>query len=228
MIGRQCMRRLAVRDALPLPATRRAFSNSTSVRAQAVSAHETTASVGRPNDKPAATSTSAAQPFSTPRSPSPTSPKLDLPIDTKQSKQATRIVSSVPAGTVLKGLNFMKNQQDPVALEDHEYPAWLWTALHDKGDTPGGQAKDAEGDLFSKSKKQRRIAAKALRKQQLLNPDSLAPKIPLYEQTIDLPGGDGTLQGNKQAYRAQDDLTKAMREKRRSKIKEDNFLREMS
>lgn len=79
----------------------------------------------------------------------------------------------------------------------------------------------------AKSKKQRRIAAKALRKQQLLNPESLAPKIPLYEQSIDLPYGDGTAQGNMQAGEARDELTKAMRQNRRSKIKEDNFLREM-
>ena len=144
MICRQCMQRLARRA----PTSQRAFSQSTATRAQAVSAQETTASHGRPNDKPAATSTSAAQPFSTPLSPSPTSPKLDLPIETKQSKQAVKIVSSVAAGTVLKGLNFMKNKQDPVALDDHEYPAWLWTALHNKGDTPGGQAQDSEGDLF--------------------------------------------------------------------------------
>jgi large subunit ribosomal protein L54 len=79
----------------------------------------------------------------------------------------------------------------------------------------------------AKSKKQRRIAAKALRKQQLLNPGLLEPKIPLYEQTIDLPAGDGSLQGSKDALAARAELTKAMRDKRRSKIKEDNFLKEM-
>ncbi|KAF2210831.1 hypothetical protein CERZMDRAFT_44371 [Cercospora zeae-maydis SCOH1-5] len=226
MICRQCMRWLAGRRTQS--ASRRDFGSNAVLRAQAVSAKETTASHGRPNDKPAATSTSAAQPFSTPLTPSPSSERVDLLIETKQSKQAAKVVSSVPAGTVLKGLNFMKNKKDPVALEDHEYPAWLWTALHDSRDTAGGQPKDADGDLFSKSKKQRRIAAKALRKQQLLDPEALAPKVPLYEQSIDLPGGDGTLEGNKQAYRAQEELTKAMRDKRRSKIKEDNFLREMS
>lgn len=79
----------------------------------------------------------------------------------------------------------------------------------------------------AKSKKERRRAAKALRKQQLIDPDSLAPKVPLYEQTVDLPGGDGTLEGNQAAIEARQELTKAMRNKRRSKIKEDNFLREM-
>lgn len=54
--------------------------------------------------------------------------------------------SSVPAGTPLKGLNFYKNKTDPVAMEDSEYPSWLWTAL-----TPEGKKEEAaEGDLFCK------------------------------------------------------------------------------
>ncbi|KAF2172493.1 hypothetical protein M409DRAFT_17727 [Zasmidium cellare ATCC 36951] len=223
MICQRCLQRLARRK--PSSRQPRSFSTSSPQPAQAVTANTTTATNPRPNDVPAATSTSAAQPFSTPLSPSPD--KQDLPINPKQSKAAATIQSSVPAGTVLKGLNFMKNKQDPVALEDSEYPAWLWTVLAIKSDATGSKGTDAEGDLFSKSKKQRRIAAKALRKKQLQDPESMAPKIPLYEQSVDLPGGDGTLQGAKEAGLARSELTKAMREKRRSKIKEDNFLREM-
>ena len=56
--------------------------------------------------------------------------------------------SSVAAGTVMKGLNFMKTKQDPVALEDEEYPAWLWGVLEEVG----GKGRDGEGveegDLF--------------------------------------------------------------------------------
>ena len=148
MICQRCLRQLAKRNGTSSVKSARNFSRSTALRSQAVSAQETTATNPRPNDKPAATSTSAAQPFSTPLTPSPKSDKLDLPVNTKQSKQPARIASSVPAGTVLKGLNFMKNKQDPVALEDHEYPAWLWTALEKKADATGSPGKDAEGDLF--------------------------------------------------------------------------------
>ena len=82
--------------------------------------------------------------------------------------------------------------------------------------------------LFTaKSKKQRQRAAKALRKRALLNPESLAPKVPLYEQSVDLPGGDGSLEAAKEAGQARSGLTKAMRDKRRKMIKEDNFLRAM-
>lgn len=55
----------------------------------------------------------------------------------------------------------------------------------------------------------------------------LIPKVPLYEQTIDLPAGDGTLFGAVQAAEARDELTKAMRNKRRASIKEANFLKAM-
>ena len=117
-----------------------------------------------------------------------------------------------------------------MALEDSEYPTWLWTVLGDRDakNDAGGAAAD-EGDLFSKSKKQRRRAAKALRKQQLLNPEALAPKVPLYEQSIDLPSGDvnGSFEGNVDAEDARGQLTRSMRQQRRAKIKEANFLKAM-
>jgi large subunit ribosomal protein L54 len=53
------------------------------------------------------------------------------------------------------------------------------------------------------------------------------PRVPIYEQSIDLPSGDGTAQGAIEAAKARNDLTKAMRERRRSAIKENNFLRTM-
>ena len=171
-------------------------------------------------------STSAAQPFSAPLSPKPKPSTL-------KKDTAPVVISSVPAGTVLRGLNFLKGKQDPVALADDEYPSWLWTILADqaagKSDGKGGAGGVDEGDLFSKSKKERRAAAKALRKQQLLNPESLAPKVPVYEQSVDLPGGDerGSVRGNVKADQARGELTSAMRNQRRARIKEDNFLRAM-
>lgn len=60
-----------------------------------------------------------------------------------------------------------------------------------------------------------------------MNPELLAPKVPLYEQTIDLPAGDGSLDGAVQAAGARGELTKAMRDKRRANIKEANFLKAM-
>jgi large subunit ribosomal protein L54 len=55
----------------------------------------------------------------------------------------------------------------------------------------------------------------------------LEPKIPIYEQTIDLPAGDGSLETAVAAGAAREDLRKAMRVKRRADIKERNFLKAM-
>jgi large subunit ribosomal protein L54 len=49
----------------------------------------------------------------------------------------------------------------------------------------------------------------------------------ITEQTIDLPRGDGTIQGAVQAGEAREELTKALRQKRRANIKESNFLKAM-
>lgn len=61
----------------------------------------------------------------------------------------------------------------------------------------------------------------------MLNPDLLASKVPVYEQSVDLPAGDGTVKGSLEADKAREDLTKAMRAKRRKQIKESNFLKAM-
>lgn len=60
-----------------------------------------------------------------------------------------------------------------------------------------------------------------------MNPGMLEPKIPIYEQTVDLPMGDGSPEGAAQAASAREELTKAMRNKRRATIKEANFLKAM-
>ncbi len=43
----------------------------------------------------------------------------------------------------------MKSQQDPVALEDDQYPPWLWNALAESKEKSAKD--DKEGDLFGKS-----------------------------------------------------------------------------
>jgi large subunit ribosomal protein L54 len=49
---------------------------------------------------------------------------------TKQKDQIT-LQSYVPAGERLKGLNIYKGKDDPVAMEDSEYPDWLWGVLRE-------------------------------------------------------------------------------------------------
>lgn len=102
------------------------------------------------HNPPAATSTSAAQPFSAPLSPSPKNQDLPTPPG-KPSQPPILVKSSCPAGTVLKGLNFTKGKQDPVALEDSEYPAWLWSVLGEAEAKGAAGSAVEEGDLFCMS-----------------------------------------------------------------------------
>lgn len=89
---------------------------------------------------PPATSTSAAQPFSTPFTPSPypsSSPTHPSKSPPQQQQQQQQPQSSLKAGTPLKGLALEKNKEPPVAREDGEYPVWLWRLLG-KGEGEGG------------------------------------------------------------------------------------------
>lgn len=107
---------------------------------------------------PPATSTSAAQPFSTPFTPSPypsSSPTNPSSIPSpashpsKSPPQQQQPQSSLKAGTPLKGLALEKNKEPPVAREDGEYPVWLWGLLGKKegegGSEEGGKG---GGDAF--------------------------------------------------------------------------------
>ncbi|PQE12502.1 ribosomal L37 protein [Rutstroemia sp. NJR-2017a BBW] len=175
----------------------------------------------RTKGPPTVTSTGAAQPFSTPLSPSPTA----LGITSHPAKKTTTPlpVSSAPEGTVLKGINYIKGHNDPVALKEEDYPEWLWHCLDVSKKTA---EEDAAGDEFSKSKKVRQKAAKAKRRAEeraIASGDTsiLEPKIPITQQTIDL-AAEGP-----EALQQREELRKAMRRERRAAIKEKNYLKTM-
>jgi large subunit ribosomal protein L54 len=218
MICRRCALRIA--RTYNATSSRRSLSTTPANAAEAISTKTIEQAKARQaGDQPSAIS-SAAQPFTTPLSVSP------ILQGEKPSKKKTSdvpvVLSSCPAGTPLKGLNFVKGKTDPVAMEDHEYPPWLWDVLKPKK-KDGDDAVD--GDLYSKSKSKRAAAKKALKNKAAH--DDVFEKVPLYEQTIDLPSGDGTEESALEAARARQELTRAMREKRRATIKEANFLRTM-
>ncbi|KAK0392589.1 hypothetical protein NLU13_2084 [Sarocladium strictum] len=160
----------------------------------------------------------------------------DAPLSTPVTEvgEAPKIAtprSMCPEGTVLKGLNYTKGGQDPVAKKDEEYPEWLWSCLDVMKKAEA--ADENAGDEFSKSKKQRKLAAKkqkALEARLLAegNLDALAPKVPLQQQSINLPGRENaTVQENIEAAEKRDELRKAMRKERKAKIKESNYLKSM-
>ncbi|EJS44709.1 mrpl37p [Saccharomyces arboricola H-6] len=73
------------------------------------------------------------------------------------NKQAVNAaVSSCSAGTSLN-LNIWKSGKDAVALEDKEYPSWLWSVLGSK-QTDEHAAKDPEGEALLKRRKNIRKA----------------------------------------------------------------------
>ena len=104
-------------------------------------AFTTAAARSKPESPPPATSTSGAQPYSTPFTPSPSNtpgiPPKDKP---EQLKNVPR--SSVPAGAPLRGLGYVKGQEAPLAREDDEYPNWLWGLL-----SAGQEEKDSSGPM---------------------------------------------------------------------------------
>ena len=137
MICRSCAFRLgAFRPLRQLPArqlqTRHNSGTTAAPRSPDSGSHE---------GPPAATSTSAAQPFSN---------SLVSSLETSTPDAATIQAapkSSVLAGTPLKGLGYFKNKEAPRALEDHEYPNWLWGLL-DEGKNADQVGGGAEGDAY--------------------------------------------------------------------------------
>ncbi|KAG7422063.1 hypothetical protein ACKAV7_000901 [Fusarium commune] len=161
-------------------------------------------------------------------------PQLSTPVTApgEAQKDVPAARSSCAPGTVLNGLNYTKGGQDPVAKNDDEYPEWLWSCLEVlKKDADSADA-DA-GDEFSKSKKQRKLAAKRQKvlEAKLLaegNLEALAPKIPLQRQSINILGEENRgVEHNIEAAQKREELKKAMRKERRAKIKETNYLKSM-
>ena len=80
-------------------------------------------------------SAAADAPITTPLTPGPIQPAPDSKGDLR---------SSVPAGQKMH-INYFKNKPDPVAMEDEEYPPWLWRLLDSKSDS--ASVEDV-GDLY--------------------------------------------------------------------------------
>lgn len=75
---------------------------------------------------------------------------------------AASATSSCPAGTRITGLNYLKDGADPIALEDAEYPAWVWTLLAPDTGKRGVKGVDDELRVAHKElKKKGRAAIKA-------------------------------------------------------------------
>ncbi|KAI0193158.1 mitochondrial ribosomal protein L37-domain-containing protein [Astrocystis sublimbata] len=233
MICRRCLQRASA------PRTPRlASSRTTPISSSFASPSPTSwnlpirSSISRPISSTAtrANAAAAADPAET------STPPLSMPLGDSDGDGAASAakegLSSCPEGTILVGLNYFKQQTDPVALADDAYPEWLWRCLDVQHNADEGEADDA-GDEFSKSKKQRRIAAKRQRALEAKlvaegNLEALAPKIPIQHQSINMPANESnTTEGAVAAHNAREELRRAMRRERKAKIKESNYLKSM-
>ncbi|KAI1622823.1 mitochondrial ribosomal protein L37-domain-containing protein [Exophiala viscosa] len=154
-----------------------------------------------------------SQPLSEPHTPS-TSTATSIPHPSK--KPASKPKSSVPGGVELKGLAYTKALPRITAMEDDEYPSWLWTLLDDKNAATG----ELKVDLASMTKKQR---ARYDKKQERLLAN-IPKTVPLHEQSRDLTGpGDDAVT----SLQRRQEITKSARAARRRDIREGNFLKSM-
>ena len=161
-----CLRRLLLHETSSLRSATRISSRASPSHARRISLTASQSQDPQPlspnvaqfpreqRNPPSATSTSAAQPFSTPRMPSPKTTGTTAHPRSAQPK-APRILSSVPGGTPLKGLNYFKNKEDPVAMDDHEYPEWLWSVLDERKTDGAGQKQEIDPRLFGEKPRPR-------------------------------------------------------------------------
>ncbi|KAL3477503.1 mitochondrial ribosomal protein L37-domain-containing protein [Aspergillus californicus] len=163
-----------------------------------------------------------SQPLSTPNG-------VHVDVDPTQPAKAAKVVrppSSCPAGERMHGINYFKNKSDVVALEDSEYPEWLWTLL----DNPKKEAKRGGVDPSTLNKKQR----KRYEKKMAARAATLPPQIPVHHQGIDITPAsynrDTEVPGEllaqaEESLEKRSEIKKSQREARRKAIREDNFLR---
>jgi len=138
--------------------------------------------------------------------------------DLKKIPGTTKLRGSIEGGAELRNINYIKGSPPVLAMEDDEYPEWLWTLLTPKASAIEGQL--AKGDLAEMTKKQRQRYEK---KQEKLR-KSMPVQIPLHEQSIDLTPADASAT---ESLSKRMELTKSQRDARRKSIRESNFLKTM-
>ncbi|WEW58575.1 hypothetical protein PRK78_004043 [Emydomyces testavorans] len=140
---------------------------------------------------------------------------------------SSKVTSSVVAGTRLLGLNYLKNKPEVLAMDDNEYPDWLWNLL-DNSSAKSAKSGAGNVDVSSMNRKQR----KRYEKKAAALAASRPPVIPLHEQTIDIIPADAVTADAEKSFdvattgiEARNAITKSARVARRKGIKEANFLK---
>jgi hypothetical protein len=97
---------------------------------------------GAANPAQSSNTAGLSQPLSEPHTPSTSTAKKS---GGDGAASPTKVKSSVPGGTELRGLGFTKAQPKVIAKEDDEYPDWLWTLLDRKNVASGETKADLSG-----------------------------------------------------------------------------------
>ncbi|KAE8351336.1 mitochondrial ribosomal protein L37-domain-containing protein [Aspergillus coremiiformis] len=184
----------------------------------------------------------------------PPSTPAEAPINASPKKKkrthyVPRLESFCLPGTKLTGLNYFKNQPEIVALEDSEYPDWLWELVAKKRkyktleEIDRSTLKIWQQKIYDK-KMAARLASRSPRYPVHHHATDLVPAHynrtrRLREATDDQPTGGQATGGQATGDEASGDtlaeateslemcseITKSAREARRKAIKEANFLR---
>lgn len=74
---------------------------------------------------------STSSPFRAAAAEAAPEPVLSTPVTApgEKPKEPAAPISSCPEGTVIAGLNYLKDGTDPVTMKDEDYPPWLWDCL---------------------------------------------------------------------------------------------------
>ncbi|SPO22146.1 related to MRPL37 - mitochondrial ribosomal protein of the large subunit [Ustilago trichophora] len=107
--------------------------------------------------------------------------------------------SAAPPGTVLKGVSIYKDKADPVALQDHEYPSWLFKLLDDPSIASSSSLASIE--MAGMSKGEARAAQK--RQSKILRAAQLA-KEKAEAKAAERAAKDGTAESTKVTSAAQE------------------------
>ncbi|OJJ00144.1 hypothetical protein ASPVEDRAFT_127154 [Aspergillus versicolor CBS 583.65] len=164
-----------------------------------------------------------SQPLSTPGG-------VHVDVDPTQPAKAAkpaveRPPSSCLPGTPIQGLNYFRNKADPIAMEDNEYPEWLWSLL----DSSKKEAKKGGVDPNTLNKKQR----KRYEKKMAARAATLPVQIPVHHQATDITPAQYNRNGKApedilgeatESQEKRSEITKSSREARRKAIREANFL----
>ena len=104
-----------------------------------------TISIGQANPTQSSNTSGTSQFLSEPDTLFTSSAKTHGPTSTKDGKHAAKPLSSIPGGKELRGLGYTKSKPKVLAMEDDEYPAWLWTLLDDTRPGATGEKVDLAG-----------------------------------------------------------------------------------